>query len=893
MDGASDSGSGAASEVEYSTATAFQMKRCITKATVPGMVKTLVRVKGDADKETRETFVLTLDYYITPIKCLRLLIKNYKQTPTLSKTSITFERDQKVARVRVINVLVTLLEYRYQTLKHITEWQDILDKFLEFLETDVHGAPFVKIITSKMNPSPPRKSNELDTPTDTKSKRSSARVPFNICDYDPMELANQMTILDHDFICLISLDDLFEGRYRDEGHAKKTTTLAVEHSNNMTYWISSEILLAPTKKARVGLIVAFINVLQRLRDLNNFYGMRQVYSALSVSNVQRLEKEWRSVPSQVMQMYQKLETIIDPRQNSKGYRTAWKRKRAGPCVPALDLLFHDCFHAEEAPTFMDKEKQYVNWTKMRELARNFKLLVDSQRILYDIKPRNDILEFLREIKHKRTILTVDEMHLKSVELTEEHVPEPSHQKRRQSGGKDMREEMRMSKAREKLIEMTHAMSKTIEKKVLDNRGKTISKQMVTLMTQLLGSLSSKGIKGSTAPKPTRLNKLVNSSIELIKHLARAGTVVTAYYPKQKHSIVIGNSDNFKLLLVVAMWSLLEYANSTQILVTPWLMQNTLKLQITDFVPRAQDEPRKANKPIGRGSFAALHALRSLLDALSGKIQWNMGNPGNLVLTLVLPCKTTKEPKQNTDDRKSTNGAISMQGTSTLQVDKKNAHSIFRQILSSDDNQIKFTDGSGALRVVEGVADVTEMLRHVSDESGKVMVEGKKEPPDYHVDKISTPLLITTLDGKVQFLNKKAHSFLGYKTSNLFQGCITKILVNNKEFEKLPENLDDVFFSSGKNSLTFRDEVICHNGREKLVDITMAEKVFNKEKEYVFLFKEVDWGSTFSSLLKESTPMIVINSRGTIKAVTKRVVNAIGPNDRDILEKHIASFVATW
>jgi len=180
MDGASDSGSGAASEVEYSTATAFQMKRCITKATVPGMVKTLVRVKGDADKETRETFVLTLDYYITPIKCLRLLIKNYKQTPTLSKTSITFERDQKVARVRVINVLVTLLEYRYQTLKHITEWQDILDKFLEFLETDVHGAPFVKIITSKMNPSPPRKSNELDTPTDTKSKRSSARVPFNV-----------------------------------------------------------------------------------------------------------------------------------------------------------------------------------------------------------------------------------------------------------------------------------------------------------------------------------------------------------------------------------------------------------------------------------------------------------------------------------------------------------------------------------------------------------------------------------------------------------------------------------------------------------------------------------------------------------------------------------------
>lgn len=57
------------------------------------------------------------------------------------------------------------------------------------------------------------------------------------------------------------------------------------------------------------------------KDFNNFNSMFAILSGLGNMSVNRLRQTWTRVPNRYLKIFRDLETVMDPSQNMKNYRT--------------------------------------------------------------------------------------------------------------------------------------------------------------------------------------------------------------------------------------------------------------------------------------------------------------------------------------------------------------------------------------------------------------------------------------------------------------------------------------------------------------------------------------------------------------------------------------------
>jgi Rap guanine nucleotide exchange factor 4 len=153
--------------------------------------------------------------------------------------------------------------------------------------------------------------------------------------------------------------DQFSGRY------PSNLDILLRRFNEVQFWTTSEILLAPNASKRVSVLKKFIKIALFAKDNNDHMTLFAVTLGLSNVSVSRLTHLWEKLPSKLNRQYAELEALLDPSRNHRAYRMLVSKMHP-PGIPFIPLLLKDLtFIHEGNKTFFGN---LVNFEKMHMIA---------------------------------------------------------------------------------------------------------------------------------------------------------------------------------------------------------------------------------------------------------------------------------------------------------------------------------------------------------------------------------------------------------------------------------------------------------------------------------------------------------------------------------------------
>ncbi|KAF5382714.1 hypothetical protein D9615_002919 [Tricholomella constricta] len=242
--------------------------------------------------------------------------------------------------------------------------------------------------------------SEVPRPTMTKTLLVALRkkdfASIAVTDFDALELARQLTIMECNLYCAIQPEEVLETG--SEGAKPPVNVRAVSSlSTVITGWVAESILSEPDLKKRTALVRFFIKVADRCTSLHNYSTSRSILAALDSSTISRLHQTWLGLSSKYKSQMELLRRLADHSRNYHEYRSKL-RNTAPPAVPFLGLYLTDVtFCREGNPSHraspINSGKKLLNFNKYHKLAR---IIQDMQRfqVPYNLKAIAEVQEYL-------------------------------------------------------------------------------------------------------------------------------------------------------------------------------------------------------------------------------------------------------------------------------------------------------------------------------------------------------------------------------------------------------------------------------------------------------------------------------------------------------------------
>ena len=320
---------------------AYNSEGHLVGATIEVLVEKMTPHDSIVDPAFSAVFFLTFRLFSSPVELVNTIIARYNLLPPrgLSNEDIQVWQQRKgiPVRLRVSNFIKIWVEMYWRptvddsALPALTTFtQEGLavmfpgpaQRILELLvirrqKTDVAISP--KGDRSRdpgMSINPPSavlQTSEIPRPSMTKTLLAALRIKnftsISITDFDALELARQMTIMECNLYCAIQPEEVLETG--QEGAKRPANVRAVSSlSTVITGWVAESILNEHDIKKRTGLIKFFIKVadvssvvsylslpvlnevLQRCTSLHNYSTPRSMLAALDSSTISRLRQTW-------------------------------------------------------------------------------------------------------------------------------------------------------------------------------------------------------------------------------------------------------------------------------------------------------------------------------------------------------------------------------------------------------------------------------------------------------------------------------------------------------------------------------------------------------------------------------------------------------------------------
>ncbi|KAI0031075.1 ras guanine nucleotide exchange factor domain-containing protein [Vararia minispora EC-137] len=418
-------------------------------ATLPALVEKMTPHSSITDAAFSAVFFLTFRLFSSPAELVQALIDRYNLLPPPGITEQQMYVWQQCkglpVRLRVSNFVKTWLDI-YWRLEADSEVLPLLHDFNRDALAHMFPGPAARIhdmIILRMTQARERETqnNTLPVPATPRPDRSrDAGMPLNppvvnspseiprpimtkpllaalrrkdfasisVTDFDPLELARQMTLMECALFCAITPEEVLDASGEPALNVRKVTSL----STVVTGWVAECILNESDTKRRVGLVKFFIKVAdirpvltdwpQRCTSLNNFSTSRSILAALDSSTIARLHQTWAGVAAkhktQIMQL-EAARKLADHARNYREYRTAL-RNTAPPAVPFLGLYLTDLtFCREGNPSHRTSpiaaDKKLINFNKYHKMAR---IVQDLQRfqVPYTFQVIPEVQTFLHD-----------------------------------------------------------------------------------------------------------------------------------------------------------------------------------------------------------------------------------------------------------------------------------------------------------------------------------------------------------------------------------------------------------------------------------------------------------------------------------------------------------------
>ncbi|KAM0475541.1 hypothetical protein ACHAPX_006862 [Trichoderma viride] len=339
----------------------FNKEGQVTGGTLAALVERLTTHEATPDATFVSAFYLTFRLFATPIQLTEALIDRFEYAEESPQTSGPI-------RLRVYNAFKGWLE---------SHWRDQTDRdalklIIPFAETRLNailpsaGSRLLELTTRVSNEGAlvPRlvssmgKTNtaigqyvpaDLPLPSSiiSKSQQSSLQsfkaggASPTILDFDPLELARQLTVKQMNIFCSVLPEELLASQWMKKGGAEAPNVKAMSAlSTDLSNMVAETILQHSELKKRAAVIKQWIKIAQSFLELHNYDGLMAIICSLNSSTITRLRKTWDAVSQKRKEALRHLQEIVEPAQNNKVLRTKL-HDHVPPCLPFLGMYLTD------------------------------------------------------------------------------------------------------------------------------------------------------------------------------------------------------------------------------------------------------------------------------------------------------------------------------------------------------------------------------------------------------------------------------------------------------------------------------------------------------------------------------------------------------------------------
>jgi len=301
-------------------------------------------------------FLLVFPSFISPFTFLQCLISRWDQVSAIQDVD-AYDDSIKAS------ILFVISEWR--KIDFIKDFQDpyllsCLDAFMERIENE-ERPELLKILQPKeYNCSSPRYNSDYPQPD------SQGDITL-VTDITPLELARQLCLISADILSKIERTEFLRGNWYLNGKEEKAKNVIeiIEHSNQITQWVTTEILKYCTVQGRCEAITLFIHTLQNLKEMNNYNTMIQILSGLHSSTITKLKNSWKLVTKRDRELFESLTQLMSNFGHYKNYHDILSNlDDTTPCIPLIPVICGDIFTIND--TLPDQSTSYPGWVNWRK-----------------------------------------------------------------------------------------------------------------------------------------------------------------------------------------------------------------------------------------------------------------------------------------------------------------------------------------------------------------------------------------------------------------------------------------------------------------------------------------------------------------------------------------------
>ncbi|KAI8625506.1 RasGEF domain-containing protein [Xylariaceae sp. FL1651] len=340
----------------------FNKEGQVIGGSLPALVERLTTHESTPDAMFVSAFYLTFRMFCTPTRLAEVLIERFDyvgESPSIASP----------VRLRVYNVLKGWLESHWREVTD-SEALPLIAHFAEFKlgsiipSAGIRLTELVQRVSSAENSTISRlvssvgKTNAsaatfvptdmpLPNPILSKSQQSlltnwkmGGSSP-SILDFDPLELARQLTLKQMSIFCSILPEELLGSQWMKRSGIDSPNVKAMSSfSNDLSNLVADTILQYPEVKKRAAMIKQWIKIAHQCLELNNYDGLMAIICSLNSSIINRLRKTWDIISPKRREMFKTLHAIVEPSNNNKVLR-ARLQGHVPPCLPFLGMFLTD------------------------------------------------------------------------------------------------------------------------------------------------------------------------------------------------------------------------------------------------------------------------------------------------------------------------------------------------------------------------------------------------------------------------------------------------------------------------------------------------------------------------------------------------------------------------
>lgn len=428
----------------------------ITGGTLPALVERLTTHDSTPDSMFVSTFYLTFRLFVTPVELAKALVDRFDyvaESPHIAGP----------VRLRVYNIFKGWLE---------SHWRDLSDHealvVIEPFAQDKLGRvlpaagkrllELAQKVSSADGPLVPRQVSSMGKTSTSIAQYIPADTPLppavisksqmgllknwkmggsnpTILEFDPLELARQLTIKEMNIFCSILPEELLGSEWTKRSGSNAVNVRAMSTlSTDLSNLVADTILQYDDAKKRAVIIKHWIKIAHKCLELNNYDSLMAIICSLNSSTIVRLKRTWDAVSVRRRDMLKGLQAIVEP---DKNYAVLRRRlhDHVPPCLPFVgtyltDLTFVDAGNpaTKQLPGLGDSEgMSVINFDKH---TRTAKIIGELQRfqIPYRLAEVPEMQEWIQaqivRVKSSSENENVQQYYRKSLLLEPREIPQP-------------------------------------------------------------------------------------------------------------------------------------------------------------------------------------------------------------------------------------------------------------------------------------------------------------------------------------------------------------------------------------------------------------------------------------------------------------------------------------